>query len=112
MSNTTGGIINGYGTVSAAITGSGGAVTANGPALGGTLNLSGSVATGQSFTIGTTNPSTLEFSGVATLAGPISISNSNQTLEVASPGSLTITTGAESITNGTIQMAGGTLTDR
>ena len=51
----------------------------------------------------------LKIDGTAT-SGAIAISNANQTLEIGTGGSLTISA-AESITNGTIQLDGGTLTD-
>ena len=101
--------ITGYGTVSANVTGSGGTITANGPSGGGTLDVTGTVVTGQTFTIGTTNASTLEFSNTAATAAAISITNANQTLEIGS-GALTINA-AETVSGGKIQMAGGSLTD-
>ena len=77
---------------------------------GGVLNLTGTVSSGPVFSINTFAATTLEFSGTATAAAAITVNNSNQTLEIASSGNLTITGGAESITNGTVQLAGGTLT--
>ena len=68
------------------------------------------MASGNAFTIATGSASTLEFSNTATAAAAIAISNANQTLQIGSGGSLTISA-AESITNGTIKLAGGTLTD-
>jgi hypothetical protein len=102
---TNGGTLTGFGTVGSNVTGSG-TVTAN----GGTLNLTGTVASGNTFTIGSATSSTLEFSGTATAASPIAISSATQTLQIGSGGHLTINA-AESITNGTISLAGGTLTD-
>ena len=98
--------LTGFGTVAANIATGTGTITAS----GGTLNLTGTVASGNTFTIATGSASTLEFSNTATAASAIAISNANQTLQVGSGGSLTIGA-AESITNGTIKMTGGTLTD-
>ena len=47
---------------------------------------------------------------LAPAASAISINNANQTLEIGASGALTISA-AESITNGKIQLDGGTLTD-
>ncbi len=104
--NTT---INGAGTLIAngAISG-GGAISAS----SGLLNLSGngSIAGGGAvLSIGTSVPSTLELNlsgGITT--GAITINNANQTLEIGPQGLVTITA-AEKISNGTLQMAGGTL---
>ena len=104
--NNSGATISGYGTVGGAVSGTG-TITAS----GGTLDLTGAVASGPVFTIATGSASTLEFSGTATAAAPIAINNIYQTLQVASSGKLTINGGAESITNGTISLSGGTLTD-
>src|SRR5205823_1430641 len=57
----------------------------------------------------TGSASVLKFEEAATV-GAISITNSNQTLEIGATASLTIGA-AESITNGTIQIDGGTLND-
>jgi hypothetical protein len=69
------------------------------------------VSSGPVFTISSASASTLEFSGTATSAAPITINNVNQTLQVGSAGALTINGGAESITNGSITLSGGILTD-
>ena len=64
------------------------------------------------FAIGTAAPTTLEFNlaGGVISAAAITINNVNQTLEVGPLGTLSI--GAtQNVTNGTILMAGGTLTD-
>jgi hypothetical protein len=104
-------IINGNGTISA-----GGAISGSGTitATGGVLDLTGagSLSSGPVLTIGTAAGSTLEINltGGATSAGAISITNSNQTLEVGPSGSLTIST-AETVQSGKILMAGGKLTD-
>jgi large repetitive protein len=92
--------------VSNVINGTGGTITAS----NGVLNLTGTVASGQSFAIDTASASTLLFSGTATAANPISITDSHQTLEIGALGNLTIN-GAETITNGTIKLDGGTLVD-
>src|SRR5919198_464712 len=55
-------------------------------------------------------PADLKITGTATAASAITINNANQTLEVGTGGNLTISA-AESITNGTIVMSGGTLND-
>ena len=92
--------LTGFGTVAANITGSGATITAS----GGLLNLNGTVATGQSFTIATASASTLKFSGAATVAAPISITSDNQTLETGTGVNLTINGAAQTVTNGKIQL--------
>ena len=77
-------------------------------ASGGILDLTGTVS-GRSLAIATVARSVLKIDGTAT-SGAIAISNANQTLEIGSSGGLTISA-AESITNGKIQLDGGTLTD-
>ncbi|MGY4509011.1 Hint domain-containing protein [Bradyrhizobium sp. USDA 3650] len=83
-------------------------------ASGGVLNLVGKVdltgASSGNVTIATGSASTLEFSGGSASIDAITINNVNQTLEVGASGSLSIS-GAQGITNGTILLAGGTLTD-
>ena len=83
-------------------------------ASGGILNLVGKVdltgASSGNVTIATGSASTLEFSGGSASIDAITINNVNQTLEVGASGSLSIS-GAQGITNGTILLAGGTLTD-
>jgi Hint domain len=98
--------LTGSGTVAANIGAGTGTITAS----NGVLNLTGSVTSGPSFAIGTASASTLLFSGTATASNPISINDSHQTLEIGSAGNLTIN-GAESITNGTVKLDGGTLRD-
>ncbi|WGD54678.1 Ig-like domain-containing protein [Bradyrhizobium sp. CB1650] len=100
------GKLTGFGTVAANIAAGTGTITAS----GGALNLTGTVASGNAFTIGSGSASTLKFSNTATAATAISISSANQTLEIGTGGNLTIGV-AESITNGTIVLSGGTLTD-
>jgi hypothetical protein len=97
-------VLIGKGKVAAPLSGSG-TVTAS----GGTLDLTGTVSSGLVLTIDSTSASDLKIDGTAT-AAPITINNANQTLEVGSVANLTITA-AESITNGKIQLDGGTLTD-
>jgi hypothetical protein len=101
----SGATLSGQGTVTAAVSGAG-TITAS----GGTLTLSGTVSSGPTFTIATGSASDLKFTGTATSAAAITISNANQTLEVGTGGNLTINA-AESITNGTIVLSGGTLND-
>ncbi len=104
------GTISGFGTV---LTGTAlaqdlhgnGSVTAG----GGTLTLVGTVEN-SNFTIDPTTASTLTFNGTADSVDPISIDNANQTLQIGAGAHVTIT-GAESITNGTITLSGGTLVD-
>ena len=98
--------LSGFGTVAADIASGAGTITA----AGGTLHLTGTVASGPAFTIDTANASTLSFENTATAAAAISISSVNQTLAIGASGSLTISA-AESITNGTISLSGGTLID-
>jgi hypothetical protein len=100
----SGGKLTGSGTVNDAISGTGGTITAS----NGVLNLVGSVTGGPSFAIDSGSTSTLKFSGAATAASPIAIASNTQTLEIGSTGNLTIN-GAESVTNGTIKLDGGTL---
>ena len=101
-----GGQLSMYGNVNAAITNGNGTITAN----GGTLNLAGTI-TGGNLNLAINNGSTLEISNTANTLG-VSINSSTQTLEIATTGHLTLN-GAESITNGTINLAGAgaTLTD-
>ncbi|MSP02778.1 MAG: hypothetical protein EXR07_17285 [Acetobacteraceae bacterium] len=97
--------LTGAGTVNAALSGSG-TVTA----LGGTLALTGSVASGLVLSIDSSAAADLRIGGTATAASAIAIGSVNQTLEVAGTGNLTLTS-AESITNGAIRLnAGGVLT--
>ncbi|MBR0843457.1 DUF4347 domain-containing protein, partial [Bradyrhizobium liaoningense] len=99
----------GSGKVQANITAGTGTITAS----GGVLNLIGNVASGNAFTIASASTSTLMFSGTATAAAPISITSANQTLEIGTSGSLTINGGAQTVTNGRIQLDGASslLTD-
>jgi autotransporter passenger strand-loop-strand repeat protein len=104
---TNNGTLTGYGTVSVTTLGGSGAVIAS----GGTLDLTGTVST-HDFSINSATASTLEFQGTATVsASTLGTLGTNQTLEVAAGGALTIS-GAETIGNGgTLLLAGGTLTD-
>jgi hypothetical protein len=101
----SGEMLSGKGTVAAALTG-GGTVKAS----GGTLDLTASVGTGLALRINTTAGSDLKIDGTATAANAIPINNTNQTLEIGASGSLAVGT-KESITNGKIELDGGTLTD-
>lgn len=98
-----GGTLRGYGHVSANL----GDVTGSVLASGGTLEIRGSVSSGNNFTIDATTNSILEFRDTASI-GAIVIDNVKQTLEVGQGGNLTITA-AQAITNGQIVMSGGRL---
>jgi len=103
------GLLTGHGTVAADVVGAGtliptGTITAS----DGTLHLAGTVASGPKLTIDSAFASELSIENTATAATAIAISNTNQTLAIS--GHLTINV-AESITRGTIALAGGTLTD-
>lgn len=102
----TGAVLSGFGAVTADIRSGTGTITA----VGGPLVLSGTVESGNSFTIDTNTFATLKFAGSATLGSAIAISSANQTLEIGTGGDVTIGV-AESITNGRIVMSGGTLAD-
>jgi hypothetical protein len=99
--------LTGFGTVAAntAISGTGTI-----KASSGTLDLLGTVNSGPVLVIDTTASSDLKIDGTATAAAAITLNNANQTLEIGSSGSLTISA-AQSATNATIQLDGGTLTD-
>ena len=99
--------LTGSGTVAAntALSGTG-TVTAS----GGTLDLLGTVNSGLVLAIATGSPSTLKIDGTATSAAAITLNNANQTLEIGASASLTINA-AQTATNGTIKIDGGTLTD-
>ena len=91
-----------------------GFITAGTDTTGGVLDLTGTgfITSPFVFSIGTAAPSTLEFDlggGVVT-PGAITINNVNQTLEVGPSGTVALGA-AQNVTNGTILMAGGTLTD-
>src|SRR5207245_111062 len=102
----SGATLTGSGTVAANIATGAGTITAS----AGVLNLTGTVASGPAFTIATGSASTLKFSSTATAAAAISITSANQTLEIGRSGSLPHSAD-DSITNGQIQLDGGTLTD-
>ena len=99
--------LTGKGTVAANIAAGIGTITAS----GGTLHLTGTVASGPTLAIANVASSVLSIENTATAAAPIAITGSNQTLAIGASGNLTINGGTESITNGTISLAGGTLTD-
>jgi hypothetical protein len=113
--------IDGAGTISVSggITATGGTptegtITAGTDTTGGVLDLTGTgfVSSPFVFAIGTAAPTTLEFNlaGGVISAAAITINNVNQTLEVGPLGTLSI--GAtQNVTNGTIVMGGGKLTD-
>ena len=102
----SGATLSGVGTVNANISGTGTIEAGN---SGGTLDLTGTVAGGATFVIGEVS-AVLEFSNTATAVSAISIVDVIQTLEIANGGALTIGV-AESISQGLIEMAGGSLTD-
>jgi hypothetical protein len=107
VSLAVGSMLSGSGTLAVAGTYSGtGTLTAN----GGVLSVSGTIASGVVLTIASASASTLTILGTATAAAAIAINNANQTLQIGATGHLTI--GAtETVTNGSIVLAGGTLTD-
>jgi hypothetical protein len=74
----------------------------------GTLDLTGTVASGLTFKIASYGD--LKIDGTATSANSLSLIDANQVLEIGPSGSLTITA-AEGDTAGTIKLDGGTLTD-
>ncbi|MBO0884492.1 MAG: hypothetical protein J2P17_29995, partial [Mycobacterium sp.] len=104
-------IITGTGTLVAngAISG-GGKITASSGLLD--LEGSGSIASGgAALAIGTAVPSTLELNLTGGItASSVAISSAFQTLLIGAAGSVTFTA-TEKVVNGTVQMAGGTLTD-
>ena len=104
----TGGTLIGKGTVGPG-TAISGTASATIKASGGTLDLAGTVNSGPTLAIDTTAGSTLKIDGTATAASAIAINNLNQTLAIGAAGNLTISA-AESITNGTITLSGGSLT--
>jgi hypothetical protein len=101
------GTISGRGTlnVSGSISGAG---TLH--ASGGTLDVSGTIASGIVFSIDSSSSSVLKIEGTATSAAAISITSSNQTLEIGASGALTIV-GQQTVSGGTIRLDGGSLTD-
>ncbi len=98
----SGATLTGSGTVNAAITGSGGTITAS----GGTLDLIDSVAIGQTFTIGTASPSALLIDGTASAGTSIILDNANQTLEIGAAGALTVSV-LETVNGGTLRLDAG-----
>ena len=109
--NTANGTISGFGTVAADLSRSGTGSADTVTASGGTLDLTGTFGAGLVAKIDSTKASSvLKFDGTATSNGAISISNANQSLEIGPSGNLTIVA-AENITDGTIKLDGGSLTD-
>jgi Ca2+-binding RTX toxin-like protein len=108
------GFITGFGTITADLTGGGqkaqiDTVTAS----GGTLVLSGGFVAGTATfvaAIDTTPGSTLQFNGAAAVGQPLVINNAAQTLAIGATGALTLT-GLQVVTNGTVRMDGGSLSD-
>src|SRR5262249_53914403 len=95
----------GSGTVAAPLPGAG-TITAS----GGMLDLTQTLSSGPSLRINSTVASDLKIDATAPAAGSIPITSANQTLEIGANGNLTISSN-ESITNGTIQLDGGGLSD-
>ena len=100
--------LGGFGTVAANLARTGGTDTIT--ASAGTLDLTGTFGAGLAAAIDSTKVSDLKFDNTATSNTAIAISNANQSLEIGGSGNLTIGA-AESITNGTIKLDGGSLTD-
>ena len=103
------GALTGAGTVSAgtALSGAGSGTI---EASGGTLDLLGTVSSGPALAIDTGLTSNLKIDNAAAAASAIAISDAKQTLEIGVAGNLTIAV-AESLTNGTIKLDGGSLSD-
>jgi hypothetical protein len=78
-------------------------------ASGGTLDVFGTIDSGIALQIASASASILKIEGKGTAVAAVAISSANQTLEVGASGNLTINA-VESISNGTIQLIGGTLT--
>src|SRR5215472_1801881 len=97
------GTISGAGTIGGPIGGSGLLSAEH-----GTLDLTGTVASGLTFQIASYGD--LKIDGTATTAHSFGMGDVNQVLEIGPSGSLTITV-QESDTGGTIKLEGGTLTD-
>jgi large repetitive protein len=104
--------ISGYGTVGVDLLNGTGAGTIS--ASGGTLDLTGNVNQGvgtpRTLVIANVANSDLKIDGTAA-SGAISITTTNQTLEVGATGALTITATQTVSGGGKIKMDGGTLTD-
>ena len=97
--------VTGSGTVSISISNAGTLTASN-----GTLDLTGTVS-GRTLAISNAHGLRPEdHPARRPSAAAITINNANQTLEIGAAGSLTLSA-AESITNGKIQLDGGTLTD-
>ena len=100
---TNSGTISGAGTIGGPISGTGTIY-----AEGGTLDLTGTVASGLTFEIASYGD--LKIDGTATSAASLGLSDINQVLEIGPSGSLTINVD-EVDTAGTTKLDGGTLTD-
>ena len=108
--------ITGFGTVNG-VTGTTSSVTGASQIVafgGGTLDLTGTVSGAQlvvdATKAGVANVLKVDGNVTAGGIGSIQINNANQTVEIGAAGTLTLTQ-LESMTNGTIQLDGGTLTD-
>ena len=96
-------MISGAGTIGGPISGTGTVY-----AEGGTLDLTGTVASGLTFEIASYGD--LKIDGTATMAPPNNMVAVNQVLEIGPSGSLTFTSEGGG-TAGTFKLDGGTLTD-
>jgi hypothetical protein len=100
---TDSGTISGAGTIGGPLGGTGTVYAEQ-----GTLDLTGTVASGLTFEIAAYGD--LKIDGTATMANSLGLIDYNQTLEIGPSGSLTITA-AETDHAGTFKLDGGTLTD-
>ncbi len=106
----TNGSLSGFGAVTANLSRSGTGSADMITAVGGTLDLEGRVNAGLVLAIGDSAPADLKIGSAAQSSTAIAISSAKQTLEIGAAGSLKIAAG-ETITNGTIQLDGGSLSD-
>jgi fibronectin-binding autotransporter adhesin len=100
---TDSGTISGAGTIGGPLGGTGTVY-----AESGTLDLTGTVASGLTFEIASYGD--LKIDGTANSSASVGLSNTNQVLEIGSSGSLTINA-AEQFHAGYVNLDGGTLTD-
>src|SRR5262249_20435098 len=101
---TVSGTIRGAGTIGGPIGGTGILSAEH-----GTLDLTGTVASGLTFQIASYG--TLKIDGTATTANLVGMTDVNQVLEIGLSGDLTITGSSGYNTAGTVKLDGGTLTD-
>jgi Hint domain len=107
-SGTSNGTLSGFGMVAADLARVGTGINNKITAAGGTLDLAGKFGAGLVAVINA--GSDLKFDNVAASNAAIGITLGTQTLEIGASGALTISA-IESITNGTIKLDGGSLTD-